>query len=112
MALSDDEMAFLRELIGEPTDANGWTDERIEKLGSAALRADNTYDMRLYAAAVWEAKAAEAVDVVDVSESGSSRSMGQVHGHALKMAERYRAPANGSTDISSGRTRTRKIVRE
>lgn len=112
MALDASQLAFLRQLVGEPDDQNGWTDDRIQKLGSGALKSDGTYDMRLYAALVWEAKAADAVELVDVSESGSSRSMGQIHGHAVKMAERYRAPADESTDSSAGRTRTRRIVRE
>lgn len=112
MALDADQLAFVRQLISEPNDDNGWTEDRIQVLAGAALRVDDTYDMRLLAATIWEAKAAEAVDVVDVSESGSSRSMGQVHGHALKMAERYRAPADASADTSAGRTRTRRIVRE
>lgn len=112
MALDAEQLAFMRQLISEPNDDNGWTDERIQSLGPAAVRADGTYDLRAYASAVWEAKAAEAVEMVDVSESGSSRSMGQIHGHALKMAERYRAPADESDDAARGRTRTRKIVRE
>lgn len=111
MALTAEELSFVRQLINEPDDAKGWTDDRIEELSPASLRGDGTYDMRLLAATLWEAKAAEAVDMVDVSESGSSRSMGQVHAHALKMAERYRAPAADSQNIGAGRTRTRPIVR-
>lgn len=112
MALDADQLAYVRQLISEPSDVNGWTDDRIQALGPAALKADGSYDLRTYAATIWEAKAAEAVPLVDVSESGSSRAMGQIHAHALKMAERYRAPAGVGTDPSGGRTRTRKIVRE
>lgn len=112
MALSTEELSYLRQLIDEPNDDNGWTDEKIEALGPGALNPDGTYDLRLYAASVWEAKAAAAVSLVDVSESGSSRSMGQIHGHALKMAERYRAPAGTGEDTSRGRTRIGRIVRE
>lgn len=112
MALDADELAFMRVMIAEPNDSGGWTDDKIQQLASAAVRADDSYDMRLLAATIWEAKAAEAVAMVDVSESGSSRSMGQVHTHAVKMAERYRAPADEGTSAASGRTRTRRIVRE
>lgn len=112
MALTDDQMILVRELVAEPDDSNGWTDERINSLGPAALSADGTYDIRVYVALVWEAKAAEAVGLVDVSESGSSRSMGQIHAHAVKMAERYKPAADDNTGISAGRTRIGKIVRE
>lgn len=112
MALDAEQMEFLRQLISEPSDENGWTDERIQALGPGALAPDGSYDMRAYAAAVWEAKAAEAVSLVDVSEAGSSRSMGQIFGHAAKMAERYRAPADQAGEASAGRTRIGRIVRE
>lgn len=93
MALDAEQLALLREWIAEPDESNGWTDQRIESLGPAALLSDGTYDMRLYAAVLWEAKAAEAVVGVDVQESGSTRAMGQVFTHAAKMAERFRAPS-------------------
>lgn len=112
MALDAEQLAFIRQLVSEPNDSNGWTDDRIQALAPAAVKADGSYDMRLLTSVVWEAKAADAVDMVDVSESGSSRSMGQIHGHAVKMAERYRAPADETADASAGRTRTRRIVRE
>jgi hypothetical protein len=113
MALTSDELTYLRQLISEPSEDNGWTDERIAELGPGALQQDGSYDLRLYAAVLWEAKAAEAVTLVDTGESGSSRAMGQVFTHAKQMAERYRAPAGGpgTPDPLSGRPRSTKIVR-
>lgn len=111
MALNDEELTFIRHMIGEPNSDGGWTDDRIQEVAQAGLLGSGAYDLRAVAGSIWEAKAAEAVDMVDVSESGSSRSMGQVHAHALKMAERYRAPAGGGVG-TGGRTRTRRIVRE
>lgn len=93
MALEPEQYTFLRQLVSEPDDSQGWTTERIDQLGPGALLPDGTYDLRLYAALIWEAKAADAAEMVSVSESGSSRSMNQVFDHSLEMAKRYRAPA-------------------
>lgn len=109
--LTDEQITFIRQLISEPTADNGWPNERIQTLAPAALGADGTYGMNALAAIIWEAKAADAVELVNVSESGSSRSMGQVFEHATQMAARYRAPSSDGTG-GAGRTQTRKIVRE
>ena len=112
MALSDDDLSFIRVMIAEPTEQNGWTDEKINTVALGAVQSDGSVDLRSLAASIWEAKAADAVSMVDVSESGSSRSMGQVHTHALRMAERYRAPASGPDPAALGnRPQSTKIVR-
>lgn len=114
MALSSEELSHLRQLIDEPSDQNGWTDDRIKLLGVGAIQPDDSYDLRLYASLLWEAKAAESVKLVDVAESGSSRSAGQIFQHAKDMAARFRAPAQVPSEqpISPRGTRVGKIVRE
>lgn len=112
MALDVDQLAFLRVMIAEPTANNGWTDDKIQTVSAGAVQTDESINLRECAALIWEAKAAEAVAMVDTSESGSSRSMGQVHGHALKMAERYRAPATGPSPASlADRPQSTKVIR-
>lgn len=111
MALEPDQRTFLRQLVSEPDDTGGWTDERMDALGAGALRADGTYDVRLYAALIWDAKAADVAEMVNVSESGSSRSLSQVFDHAIKMAERYRATIATGTADPALRPRSTRIIR-
>lgn len=110
MALDPDELAFLRQIISEPADSPTWPDSRFETIAAGALQDDGSYNHTLTAALLWEAKAADAVELVNTSESGSSRSMGQVFDHAVKMAERYRGNATSpATTAPAGLTSTRII---
>lgn len=86
-----DEIAEVREYVGEPGDANGWTAARI------GVYVDREDDLFLAASAIWSAKAAGYADLVNVSESGSSRSMGQLIDNALKMAKEYAARSAGGS---------------
>lgn len=81
---SPEDIERLRRLVGESVDAEPWTD-----LVLAAI-IDDTPDLNTAALEVWEAKAAAAASFVDVTESGSSRRMSQMHDQALKMAAHYR----------------------
>lgn len=76
----------------------------------------NDGDLDLSAAEVWEIRAGRYHGLVDISESGSSRSMGDMYKNALELAKFYRNKKNdGITDPQepgSGVTRTRRIVRE
>jgi len=74
----------LRRLVGESTEAEPWTDLVL----SAII--DDTADLNTAALEVWEAKAAEAASMVDVTESGSSRRMSQLHQQALTMVAHFR----------------------
>lgn len=77
-------------------------------------------DMELEAAAydVWTWKASDYANLVDVSESGSSRKLSQLYTQALQMAEMYgKRSAIISSEVVSidtwvRGTRTRAIVRE
>lgn len=79
---TNEELAALRRMVDEPT-TDTYSDEALLALidGSASLDAA--------AAQVWREKAAAASTYVNVSESGSSRSMQQVHQNSLAMAEFY-----------------------
>lgn len=70
-------------------------------------------DLDASAAQVWEIRAGRYHGLVDISESGSSRKMSDLHKNALAMAATYRAKATVSDQqgTANGRTGTRKIIR-
>jgi hypothetical protein len=100
-----DEVLLLREYILEPDDANGWTDER---LGGYIDRAGS---VKGAAAEVWDVKAAEVSDLVNVSENGSSRNLSDLFKNAQAMAGRYRTLSGVEIAVTSGGPRTRAIIR-
>jgi hypothetical protein len=69
--------------------------------------------MNAAAASVWRRKAASYSSLVDVSESGSSRSMSQLFKNASAQAESFQALAEAENVVVplSGRTRIRSIER-
>lgn len=77
------ELATLRDYINEPDDENGWTEEKLE----AYL---TTYGSLYRAAgAAWSVKASGYAELVNVSESGSSRSLGDLFDRARNMSLYY-----------------------
>jgi Cdc6-like AAA superfamily ATPase len=68
------------------------------------------------ASRIWNEKAASYASLVNVSESGSSRNMGDLHKNALAMAKYYKGLADEEeteTPVDVTRfARTRAIVRE
>lgn len=105
-----EELARLRDMIAEPDQADGWTDERLESFITRTLNANGSVNLRAAAAEVWGAKAAELAELVDVTESSSSRRNSQYFDHAQKMAASY---ASAVTDPTStvGRMRSIAITR-
>lgn len=73
-------------------------------------------DVNLAAAYFWEVRAGRYSGLVDISESGSSRKMGDLYKNAMNMAAYFRNKAKddiqdpGEED-PRGRTRTGRIVR-
>ena len=80
----------------------------------SSLLEANEGDINLTASAFFDRQAARYSKFTDVSESGSSRSLGSLYKAASAMAESYRKRAGeagtGGTG-ASGKTRTRLIVR-
>lgn len=65
-----------------------------------------------WAAMAWEVAAARYHSLVNISESGSSRQMGDLHKNALAMAASYRSRiASEVVEEIAGRSTTRKITR-
>lgn len=61
---------------------------------------------------LWSEKAAGYAGLVNVSESGSSRNMSDLHKNALEMAKHYGALADAEVVDLTQFARTRAIVRE
>lgn len=94
----------LRDLIAEPDDTNGWTDARLGEILDA-----RDEDVQSSAGHVWTVKASTYAGMVDVSESGSSRKLGDLHRQAMAMAALF-AGSSGEADLSR-RPRISDIVR-
>jgi Cdc6-like AAA superfamily ATPase len=100
MATSD-QLDDLKRLIGDAE----FTDDELNEIID-----ENDENIQASAAVVWESQAASYSQIVDVTESGSSRKMGDLFDNAMKMAEYYRGQTT-PIDVQ-GRTRIAKIVRE
>lgn len=85
--------------------AEGYSDLQLDELFTAGMTE------RQIAHRIWNEIAASSAALVDVSESGSSRSLSQAHKNALTMAAQF-APEADDTFVESTRpVRTRKAVR-
>lgn len=93
---SAEEIAAFRLLIGTPEDAAPYTDAELSDRIDAAAG-----NLNALAATIWREKAAHYSTLVDVSESGSSRKMGDLHKNALAMAANF-AGLDSSTGSTSG----------
>jgi hypothetical protein len=99
-----DQIAALRLLIAEP-DNTTYTDADL----SALL--DSASGLNSAAATIWTQKAAAAATFVNVSESGSSRSLGDLQRNALNMAQRF-ADAQEADQSTSPGVRISRITRK
>lgn len=102
MATSD-EIAALRLLIAEPDDTT-YSDVVLSNL------LDGSMSPNAAAATIWTQKAAAAATFVNVSESGSSRSLGDLQKNALNMASAFTGAADADQGTSPG-IRIKRITR-
>jgi hypothetical protein len=98
-----DQIADFRLLIAE-SDEETYTDEQLSALLDASTSANAA------ASQIWIEKAASAASLVNVSESGSSRSLGDIQRNALAMAKVFGDNAAGDQSTSPG-IRIRRITR-
>lgn len=96
----------LRQLVNEFNDDSEWDDGTLQGYLDRSQGEVNTA-----AAAVWGVKAGQLSTLVNVSESGSSRSLGDLHKNALAMQKQYASLASAAIVEVSNRPRTRRIVR-
>lgn len=108
MPLTLDQLALVRRMINEPTDSDGWTD--VVLLASAeAYFLNGDYDLRSLSASIWEEKAAKVAELVNVSESGSSRSLSQIFDHYMAMAKRFHESTGEETTVVAYPRSTRMV---
>lgn len=84
--------------------ADGYTDSEI----SAELQAGVT--VREFCYNFWSSKAAEYSSLVNVTESGSTRAMGDLYKNALAISDRFK-PLDEQSGSAAGKKRTRAAVR-
>ncbi len=103
---SSGEVQRLRSLTGY-VEADPYDDQQLSDLIDAL-------GINRVAAMIWQQKAAQYASLVDTSESGSSRSMSQLHKNALTMAANFtKAAQDDETPVDEGRfARSRAAVRE
>lgn len=100
------EIAELRLAIGESADEEPYTDRFLNDL------IDGKGSVSAAAASIWGHKAAAAAGLVDVTESGSSRKLGDLYKNALAMEKTYADKAAEEAGTPTvRRTTTRPIVR-
>lgn len=107
MPVDNADVEILKMLVGgdDFPDEDGW---------AAILEREG--DVNLAAAYFWEVRAGRYHGLVNISESGSTRNMGDLYKNAIAMAAYFRSKARddiqdpGEED-PRGRTRTGRIVR-
>lgn len=80
---TEDEILALRQLVNENDECGGWDDDQL----SAII--DGTDTLNAAASKVWYLKAGRLATLVDVSESGSSRKLGDLYKNAQAMGALY-----------------------
>lgn len=104
---SSEEIAELRRktnLVGDTT---------VYDDGSLNTLIDSLGSVNMAAAQIWGEKASGLATLVDISESGSSRSMSQAYKNALAMSSYFKGLDSSDTLIENTRVaRTRAAVRE
>jgi hypothetical protein len=98
------QIAELRRRIGEPTDADPWTDAVLNDL-------IDRYGENIAAAEAWEQKASAYIDLVNISEGGSSRSNSAIYERYMERAKRFRDDEAAETGAQRA-PRTREAVRQ
>lgn len=100
-----DQISTVRLLVAEPTE----TTYSDVALGARIDAAEGNLD--LVARDVWVEKAAALAEVPDISEAGSSRSMGRLHDNAIRMVEYFDSKITKATASATAGTRIRKLTR-
>lgn len=108
------EIAYVRQLINELDATNGWTDVRITDFIEKNRDATGFVNLKMAASDIWGAKATTFSQLVDVSESGSSRKMSDLLKNALLLQTSLRQAAVSPVapvNPLAKRPKTRAIVR-
>lgn len=97
---TESQITELRQRTNEPESGSEWSDTEL------AVIIDATATLNAAAAKVWYLKAAKYASMVDVSESGSSRKLGDLYKNAIAMAAYY----DGLDEVAAGEVVTNPII--
>lgn len=100
-----DEIAAFRLLIDEQTDKLPYSDAVL------GVRLDAAASPESLAAQIWREKAAGYAALVNVSESGSSRNLSDLHKNALAMAAELTKVDPAATATTTRGTRMSRLTR-
>lgn len=100
-----EQIAQVRLLVAEPTQTT-YSDAALGNMIDAVGD-----DLNIVARDVWVQKAAALAEVPDVSEAGSSRSMGALHAKALSMVTYFQKQIDTAVAASTTGTRIRRLTR-
>ena len=105
MATPED-IAIVKSQIPEESDAYGFDDNAITALLDGGLSTTATIS------SIWSGISAKSSNMVDVSESGSSRSLSQIHTNAQAMADWWKAKneLEGATAAGPDKPKTGRIA--
>lgn len=105
------QITTVRDNIAEPNDVNGWTDSRISAYIDALATDETEANLDLVSGRIWSVKASEFATLVNVSENGSSRSLGDLFKNAQARASFFNAQGETTIITVADRPRTRAITR-
>lgn len=92
-----------------------FSDQDIAEYIAATLGEDGRFDLDKAKAAIWSTKAGRYSALVNVSESGSSRNLGDLAKNALAMSKFWEGKVSTTETtevvVETSRPRTRRIVR-
>lgn len=80
---TEDEVLLLRQMVNEEDDCNGFDDATL------GATIDSSTSINAAASSIWYLKAGKFSTMVDVSESGSSRKLGDLLKNAQAMGKLY-----------------------
>jgi hypothetical protein len=106
MATNDDYLR-LRRMTGEDDGESKYKDTDLDDFIQRAAG-----DLNLAASLVWGEKASAVADLVNINESGSSRSLSDLFDHAKKQADYFGGlSTDADTPTAASGSTTRRIVR-
>ena len=101
---TEDQLKELRGLIQESANEEPWTDVFLSAL-------IDRYGVDRAAQSIWKQKSASYVEIVSISEGGSSRSSSDIHKNALAMVEMLGQSDTPVEPVAERGSRTRLIRR-
>lgn len=78
------QIEMVKDLLPDSWEEDGWSEEKI------GLYLDAESSVNKVMALFWEGKSSRLYQLIDVSESGSSRSLSKIYDNAKQLAEHYR----------------------